>query len=609
MRQRWLKFWDRVAEPRRSAVDENASDFYVNSLLPSLRIFYGLDQKSLAKVHAHLEWFSLPGGWPLIRQGEVGHSLYIVVSGALGVFVRGTDGRTELVTQLSTGDAVGEMSLLTGEKRSATLTAIRDTELLRLPKEAFDELSREFPVLVHNLAEILARRLATTTSAKRTVFRPRTFAVVPLNNSIPCTDLCYRLNRSFAENGERIPVITADARDRPTEWFHQMESDHEHLIYQSESNDGAWTRLCLRQSDRILLVVPASQHPSGSPLERLFKGQRRKRLEIVFFHQDTTDADAVSAWLSLYPDVFHHHVRAGNNKDIARLTRHFNSTAVGLVLAGGGARGFAHLGALRAIREAGAGIDILGGTSMGGIIAAGIAMDWTEDELVERMRAAFVDANPISDYTIPRISLVRGRKVTALLREHFGDTKIEDLWRPYFCVSSNLTTGHVTVHRRGPIWQALRASVAIPGLLPPVSYNGEVLVDGAVMNNFPADIMKEFGRGPVIGIDVEGNQSITAREIDEQSGLGWRTLDESRRDDPGIINILMRAGTVNSEAQTKLSRRMVDIYFSPNLEDVGIRDWHKFDEAIEAGYTHTRDVIQAVGPRLFSTVRRSKTGY
>ena len=600
MRQRWQKFWDRIAPSEVAPIPETASEFYINSLLPNLRLFYGLDKKALKEIRASLEWFSLPGGWPLIRQGEIGDSLFVIVSGALGVFIKGADGRTELVTQLSTGAAVGEMSLLTGEKRSATLTAIRDTELLRLPKEAFERLSAAYPILLHNLAAILAQRLAITTHGEEEAFRPRTFSVFPYDKSIPCTDLCYRLNRAFAAHGGRIPVITSDAKDRPTEWFHQMETDHDHVLYQADPDDGVWTRLCLRQSDRILLIVPASERPRSGDIERLFRGQRRRRLEIVFYHKNGSPTDTVDAWLEAFPDVFHHHIRQGNDQDIARLSRHFIGRATGLVLAGGGARGFAHLGALKAIREAGVNVDILGGTSMGGIIAAGIAMDWSHDELVDRMRRAFVDANPISDYTIPRIALVRGRKVTALLKEHFADTQIENLWRPYFCVSSNLTTGQVVIHRRGPIWQALRASVAIPGLLPPVSLEGEVLVDGAVMNNFPADIMSDFGRGPVIGIDVEGNQSITAAEIDQDSGLGWRTLDDSRKQDPGIINILMRAGTVNSEAQTKLSRRMVDIYFSPNMEGIGIRDWHMFDEAIERGYTHTQDVIEQVGASLFS---------
>lgn len=600
MRQTWRKFWVRTPDDDTDIIDADQSASYVNSLLPNLNLFRGLDSKALSEIRGKLEWFSLPGGWPLIRQGEIGNALYVVVSGALGVFVRGSDGRTEMVTQLSAGAAVGEMSLLTGEKRSATLTAIRDTELLCLPKDAFEQLSKTYPTLLQNLAAILARRLAETTQREEAQFRPRTFAIVPLDESIPCTDLCYRLNRSFAETNERIPVITSDARNHPTEWFHQVEADNDHLIYQSDADAGPWTRLCLRQSDRILLVIPAAQPPKDNALVKLLTGQRRKRLEIVFFHTSDENSVSVDAWLDLFPDVFHHHIRAGNNRDVGRLSRHFQGKAPGLVLAGGGARGFAHLGALRAIREAGIGVDILGGTSMGGIIAAGIAMDWSDEELQDRMRAAFVDANPISDYTIPRIALVRGRKVTSLLKEHFGETEIQSLWRPYFCVSSNLTTGQIMIHRRGLIWQALRASVAIPGLLPPVSFNGDVLVDGAVMNNFPADIMKELGRGPVIGVDVEANQSITAAEIEETSGPGWRTMDQGRRDDPGIINILMRAGTVNSEAQTKLSRHKVDIYFSPNMEGIGLRDWHKFDQAIEAGYTHTRDVIEQVGKDLFT---------
>src|SRR5262249_17605392 len=135
----------------------------------------------------------------------------------------------------------------------------------------------------------------------------------------------------------------------------------------------------------------------------------------------------------------HHHVRSGNIADIQRLSRFIAGRAVGIVLAGGGARGFAHIGILKALMESGVPFDHLGGTSMGAIIAAGMAAEWTIEELTERVRAAFVEVNPLSDYTLPLIALVRGKKVSNLLRENFGDVRIEELPKPFFCVSSDLT--------------------------------------------------------------------------------------------------------------------------------------------------------------------------
>ena len=195
----------------------------------------------------------------------------------------------------------------------------------------------------------------------------------------------------------------------------------------------------------------------------------------------------------------------------------------------------------------------------------------------------FVESNPLNDYALPFVALTRGRKVTKLLRKHFGDHEIEDLWRPCFIVSSNLTTGASELHRRGPLWWALRASVAIPGLLPPLMRGGEVLVDGAVMNNLPADVMCAMGRGPVIGVDVTRYQTLRGGDGNLSGTLWRRVLLGDGGQTPGIVSLLLRAATVGSDAETRLSRDHTDLLFEPPLPNVAIRDWKAFDRAVEAG--------------------------
>jgi NTE family protein len=265
------------------------------------------------------------------------------------------------------------------------------------------------------------------------------------------------------------------------------------------------------------------------------------------------------------------------------------------VLAGGGARGFAHIGILKALHEARVPIDQLGGTSMGALIAAGLAAEWSIDELTERMRKAFVDTNPLSDYTFPLIALVRGRKVSNLLRDNYGDVRIEELPKPFFCVSSDLTTGRIHVHRAGPLWRALRASVALPGILPPVTHHGHLLVDGGVMNNLPVDVMAENPHGPIIASDVTGELDLHA--TDDQYGERplWWLLWQRMRGTPSIVSILMRSGTVGSEAQRRVVRQQANYLFEPPLEDVGLRDWHAFDRAIAEGYAHAMTVMEKNG--------------
>jgi len=235
---------------------------------------------------------------------------------------------------------------------------------------------------------------------------------------------------------------------------------------------------------------------------------------------------------------------------------------------------------------------------MGAIIAAGLACEWSLEELIARVRGAFVETNPLSDYTLPLIALVRGKKVSELLRENFGLGRIEEMPKPFFCVSSDLTTGRIHVHRAGPLWRALRASVALPGILPPVTHHGHLLVDGGVMNNLPVDVMKQQANGPIIASDVTGE--IDLRATDERYGERpfWSLVWQRMRGNPSIVSILTRSGRVGSEAQRRLVREQADFLLEPPLLEIGMRDWQKFDQAVAEGYAHAMMMIEKHGVPL-----------
>ncbi len=238
---------------------------------------------------------------------------------------------------------------------------------------------------------------------------------------------------------------------------------------------------------------------------------------------------------------------------------------VGLVLSGGGARGFAHLGIIRALREAKVPIDFLGGASIGAIIAAGVAMGWSDEEMQLRYRRSFVQTNPVNDYTFPFLALTRGKKVSRLLEREYGSVLIEDLRYPYFCVSANLTTGRLFEHRSGSVAQALRASVAIPGVMPPVFHDDGVLVDGAAINNLPVDVMQGHAPGFVIGCDVGADRNFGERRVN-------------------IFEVLMHAGMINSTASERAQRELADVLMKPPLANIDLLNWQAFDRAIQAGY-------------------------
>jgi NTE family protein len=423
--------------------------------------------------------------------------------------------------------------------------------------------------------------------------------MVPLQEGLGEVPIAQRLANALAGMGCRAAVLDAGASDQTAEWFNSFEAAHDIVFYRGDAPDSPWTHLCLRQADRIFLLARANQPLPLAPLGLpAFKARASGLPDLLLLHPDGASA-VLPDHFSVRSGLFrtHHHLRAGHQADVARVARFIAGRAVGLVLAGGGARGFAHIGIIKALKEAGVPFDQLGGTSMGAVIAAGLACEWGLEEMRERMRAVFVDDNPLSDFTLPLIALLRGKKVSKRLREHFDEAAIEELPLPYFAVSSDLTTGRIHIHRDGPLWRALRASVALPGILPPVTHHGHLLVDGGVMNNLPVDVMRDQagGAGPIIACDITGEVDLQVQDSRYGERPWWWLIGQRMRGNPSIISILMRSGTVGSEAQRRIVREQCDYLIEPPMPDIQLRDWKKFDQAIQEGYDTARACIEKNG--------------
>ncbi len=583
----------------RSGTNKSADPVgWVRHLVPSLALFKGLVPEDLDPFLTELEWFSLPGGTPLMHRGDTDEGLFIITAGSLGMWLPDPAGEDYLAGQFVPYQTVGELSLLSGGPRTATLIALRDSELLRISPDLFQRIVARHPVVMENLAQHLARRLKESMEGRNDPsmqpVAPKTITLLPITAGVPCRETAERIVASFQAQGLRAILLDRSAEANRSDWFHNVEAEHDHVIYLSDGEAAGWSRQCVRQADRILLMARSDAlSPYTHPMEEfLLQGPRRFVELAILFPSGTDHASGCGAWIERLRPDFHFNMCFDDAAAVDRLVRHMSGRAVGLVLAGGGARGFAHLGVIRALREAGVAIDRIGGTSMGALVAACVASGWDDDEIEARMRATFVETNPLNDYTLPFVSFVRGRKVQRLLKEHFGTRHIEDLWLPYYCVSANLTRGRQMVHTKGLIWQALRASIAIPGVLPPVVRRGDVLVDGAVLNNFPVTVMSEYRRGPVIGVDVEDHNAFLSTKGSNWREHEWGVLGDTVSGGPGIVSLLMRSGTVNSEIQSKLARARADLLFDPPIAGIGVRDWQAFDQAIEAGYVHAQAVLQ-----------------
>lgn len=557
----------------------------------ALPLFQDLDAVLLDAIAAEIEWFALPGGTTLFEAGDEPDALYCVISGSLGAYTLSEAGHRRLVGRVMAGETVGEMALISGKPRSASVVALRDTELGRLSRATFERLMLSHPQGLLRLAQLMVERLD---SAQRQIrgrrATPKTFAIVPHGAEVSGTTFAAQFATCLEHIGRTELVWSQRGADHTSQWFHAIERANDFVVYVCDPAPTNWSKLCLRQADAALLLARAQTKPSEWPVLETHseRGASAQRMELVLLQTDGIAAGQTQHWLDLKPGLPLHQIRG--TADMARMARLLTGNGLGIVLSGGGARGFAHIGVLRAVREAGITIDAIGGTSIGAVIAAGYASEWTDDELKQRVRRSFVDTNPVNDYTLPLVSLVSGRKVSRLLQREFAAVRIEDLPLPFFCVSTNLSSGQLAVHRRGELWRWLRASVAIPGVLPPVVSHGELFVDGATINNLPVDVMREAGLGRVIGVDVGADRVFTTDDVDSDAPPLWKILQwfRGRKQRINILQILWRAGMVNSAANTIARRELSDLLLQPPLEQIDMLNWRAFDGAIEAGYRYAQ---------------------
>jgi len=567
----------------------------LRAFLREIDLFAPLDAAGIAELADELEPRMLPGGAVLFDEGDPADALYIVRTGGLAAYRREGSGNLLLLGMVGVGEVAGEISLVAQTPRQSLLRALRDSVVLRLSADAFHRLVAKYPQAMMHTVGVTARRLLERPGEAR-YSSPRTFAILPHDAHVDALGFARSLSEALSRYGSCALIDAATARGRDAAWLHGIEAAHRYVLLLGDAGDMAWREQCARQADAFILPVNAADTASAWPEVAFINAQRvpLRLRHLILLHEGDIGPGRAAAWLAQVRDARHHHVRGDRAAtDTERIARLLIGRSMGLVLSGGGARGFAQIGVVHALREGGQQIDCVGGTSIGAIIGAGVALEWSGEEMFYNYRRAFVEGRPLRDYTFPFVSLTRGHRVARLLREAFGERDITDLPLPFYAVTANLTVGAAQVHREGPLWFWLRAASAIPGVLPPVFHQGEVFVDGAVINNLPVDPMRETQTGDVIGIDISADDVLHAQVEEPALPALWRVVLDHlrRRPRPGIINILLRSGMVNSEAASAVRRAETSLLITPPMHDVGLLDWRAYERAIAAGYRHAREVL------------------
>jgi NTE family protein len=545
--------------------------------LEGIPMFARLAPERRAALAAAVKVVNVPAGEAAFRQGDEAKGQYLVRTGRLELWKDGVQ-----VGTVSAGASLGEVSLLAGEPHAVSALARRDTELFLVPRAEFLGLGsdRQFSAA---LVDDLGRMLAGAGTFAR--FRPRlkrsVLALVPIGLDVPVAGLRDELVARLTQWGPAILWSTRDFPEDapPTEEdfpelgrrLDELEHAHEFVVLETDPSikGTAWTRFCARQADRILGVVGTDPAPPPS-----YEGSRAvlRGCELVFSQH--ASADIHRGWLDRLAPRAHYHLPAESADPIGALTRRVTGRSVGLVLSGGGARGLAHIGCIQGLLEAGVVIDRVGGTSMGAFVGSLFAMGHAPLEIVELCRRELVERKPFNDFSVPLVSLARGRRAIAMMERLYGDTHIEDLPIDFFCVTADLAAGEAVVHRRGDVVRTVGASMSIPGWAPPILFGERVLVDGGVLNNFPVGVMAATGEGPVIGVDAMASSNVV------RPGRA-----------PNIMEILGGAATLGSRKLAAASADDAAVVIKPEVGAVGLVDFHQLDRLFEVGRQAALDAL------------------
>uniref|UniRef100_A0A8C2EVZ8 lysophospholipase n=1 Tax=Cyprinus carpio TaxID=7962 RepID=A0A8C2EVZ8_CYPCA len=599
-----------------------------------------------------IDWMAVEAGRALYRQDDQSDCTYIVLNGRLRSVIRKANGKKELVGEYGRGDLIGVVEALTRQPRATTVHAVSDTELVKLPEGTLNNIKRRYPQVVTRLIHLLGQKILGNLQQPRGPFSSApdvtnpasnlsTVAVLPVCDDVPINAFNLELSHALSAIGptllltsdiirERLGASALDSihEYRLSGWLAQQEDINRIVLYQTDSGMTPWTQRCIRQADCILIVGLGDQEPALGELEQMLENTAVRALkQLVLLHrEDGPGPSRTVEWLNMrswcsghlhlkcprrvfsrrspsklrevYEKVFEK--TADRHSDFSRLARVLTGNSIALVLGGGGARGCSHVGVIKAMEEAGIPIDIVGGTSIGSFIGALYAEERSAVRVKQRAREWSKAMNSVFktvlDLTYPITSMFSGSAFNTSISKVFEDKQIEDLWLPYFNVTTDITASAMRVHKDGCVWRYVRASASYTPYLPPLCdpKDGHLLVDGCYVNNVPADIARNMGTKTVIAIDV-GSQDETdlCNYGDSLSGwwLLWKRINPwaEKVKVPDMAEIQSRLAYVSCVRQLEVVKKSAYCeYIRPPIDRFKTMDFGKFDEIYDVGYQHSK---------------------
>lgn len=561
------------------------------------KLFGNLEGDKLDMIKSKLSIMSLKRGDVLFKQNDEADGIYILLSGKLEVIAQQHDGASKRVGFVNRAETVGEMALLSDDLRSATVLCFRNSLLAKMDNKTFIELCYSNAEFALRVSRFIVSRLKESIHTKRSRIKITNISLHDSGLSDTTNTIINSLLNSFKHLDNVVIIdkaltnkildVRQDAQEelnpehllKVDHYINDLELHEKQLFFDLREMGDQMVNHLIDFSDLAIEFFDASLvtnkgNKTSSFIQSIANIQ--SKITYVFCHEeDVKYPQGTHYVLDQLKEGPHAHARTNSASDLKRLVRYITGNSIGLVLGGGGAKGIAHLGVLKAMEECNIPVDFIAGTSMGAIYASLFAKHLSFKDVYRLSAETFLKSPtaPLDLNFFPKYSIYSDKKINRKLQELFGDMYVEDLWLPFYCISSNLTKPEMTIHDKGKLKDVIRTSMSVPGLFKPVLIDKNVHVDGGVFNNIPIDVMMQKNIGYIIASRVD------KEEIRQEENL------------PNFLYTLIKSTIANSDKHSNSLQGFVDLYFQPNVARYGLLNWKAHEQIYQEGYRHAKEIL------------------
>jgi NTE family protein len=568
-----------------------------------IKLFGDLNEALLTQILEKGKEVELDTGDFLFHHGDLDNAIYIVLSGRCRALAKQNNGSFHVLGDIGEGEPIGEFALFMGEPRSASVVAIRKSIVLELKESEYLEIVSKHPAFSTKLTRFVVNRLRRNVLQQHLETPAKNIAVINLQSQNDITEYTDAIKVQFESLNVSIQVLDHESHSNMglRDMYNTLEQ-HEGLNFLVCSDEDLnWSHQCIIYADLVVLATDFYAESEIREIERLLdlysNNILNKKIYLLLLHPEKAKfPENTRRWFQDRKIDLHIHYRKNHGPDIRRFARILSNKAIGLVLGGGGAKGFAHMGVVKALYEMGIEIDFLGGTSAGALYGLTTSYcDFDPKKIDFYSQDSANNKLTKNDFTFPLISFMSGKKMRNYMKKMMGDTHLEDFWVASYCVSTNYSNASTKVHERGLAWKQIEASIAIPGIYPPVVIDKQLHVDGGVVDNLPIETMYNYPVKHIIAISLTQlkSQPVDFQETPSVSTLLWNKITGKKKYRiPGIASILVNSLTLNSRQKQEMTKSGVEMYLELDLKGIGMLDDTRWKEIVQKGYDQMKSIVE-----------------